>query len=257
MPQSIQDGPGGGSRVASDYSTGSYFADSHRHSEDAEFKSQSFSRLFLPFARRNRVAIRSYIDVGCGSGDVVRMVAGHLRGAGFDVSTVKGYDVSPHVRDLDTDGIQYVHGDFCSSDEFADLVTLFDVIEHVPDPVEFLKLASQRCRIMTLHIPLENSWNNTLRGKLRRKLSDSGHLIFMDSVSALNLLTLAGLRVVNYDYTFAFRAPSGRTSILSKVVFPFRYLLSKLSPHLMSKTLGGASLMVIALTPSGRTEGAH
>ena len=90
-----------------------------------------------------------------------------------------------------------------------------------------------------------------MRNGFRSKLKNPGHLIFMDSAFALNLLALAGLRVVDYEYTVGFLAPSGHSSTLSKVVLPLRYLLFKISPWLLSKTIGGASLMVIAMTPSG------
>ena len=73
----------------------------------------------------------------------------------------------------------------------------------------------------------------------------------MNSVSALNLLALAGLRVVDYEYTFGFLAPSGYATTLSKIALPFRYLLAKSSPWLLSRTLGGVSLLVIALTRDG------
>ena len=73
----------------------------------------------------------------------------------------------------------------------------------------------------------------------------------MDIVSALNLLDFSGLKVIDYEYTFGFFAPSGHSTILSKIVFPLRYLLSKISPWFLSRTFGGASLIVIAITPRG------
>lgn len=249
-----KDGMSEGSLVDPGYSSGDYFKDSGRHSEDAEFKANSFVNLFLRFAERNDLVIRSFIDVGCGSGRIVEIVADTFRSNGFNLLEVKGYDVSPHVQNIEAEGVEYVNADFCESDEFVDLVTLFDVFEHIPDPIEFLKLVSQRCRIVALHIPLDDSLNNAIRNRFRSKLKNPGHLIFMDSIFALNLLALAGLRVMDYEYTVGFLAPSGHSSTLSKVAIPFRYLLLKISPWLLSKTIGGVSLVVIAATPSGLRE---
>lgn len=234
------------------YSSGDYFRDPGRHAEDAQFKARCFLEVFLPLAREYQWQIRSYVDVGCGSGAVIRCVAHLLYDAGFNLGSIKGYDVAPHVDQLRIEGIEFVHGDFRQSDELVDLVTLFDVFEHVTDPIEFIKSIGSRSRILGFHIPLDNSLNHALRDKFRKLLRDPGHLLFMDSVYALNLLTLAGLKVIGYRYTFGFLAPSGHKSLLSKIVFPFRVLLGKISPWLLSKTVGGASLLVIALTPQGQ-----
>jgi hypothetical protein len=131
------------------------------------------------------------------------------------------------------------------------LVTLFDVIEHVPAPIDFVKAVAQRSRLIGLHIPLDDSWNAAARDLFRSKVKDPGHLIFVDVAGALNVVALSGLRVLDYDYTFGFEAPSGRATRLARVAAPLRSTLARLNPWLMSKTLGGASLMVVALTPRG------
>ena len=233
------------------YSNGTYFAEENRHSEDATFKVADFLRLFQPFARRHELAVESYVDVGCGSGAVVKQISESLRANGMILQRVKGYDVAPHVGRLKDDVVEYVHGDFCASNEFVDLVTLFDVFEHVPNPTHFLRLISQRCKVLVCRIPLDDSWNNLFRDRFRKLLEVLGHLTFMDTASALNLMTSAGLRVVDYSYSREFLSPSGHQSLASKLALPFRYLLAGISPWLLSKTMGGVSLTVIALTESG------
>jgi SAM-dependent methyltransferase len=233
----------------SEYASGTYFTDSSRHSEDAGFKAREFLSLFQRCRSSLSFRLTSYVDVGCGSGDIVDRVAGGLRQWGYPLTSVKGYDVSPHVTALSSAGVEFVHGDFCESRGTVDLVTLFDVFEHVPGPIEFLKEVSLRSKIVGLHIPLDNNLNGALRDLFRPKLKDPGHLLFMDAAMALNMLTLAGLRVMDYKYTYAFEAPSGRSTLLSRLFYPLRWLVSRISPWLLSKTLGGASLMVLAVTP--------
>jgi hypothetical protein len=84
-------------------------------------------------------------------------------------------------------------------------------------------------------------------------LEDPGHCLFLDTTHAFNLLALSGHRIIVYDYTFSFWATLGHDSIFSKIVYPLRWLISKVSPWLMSKTIGGASLMFVALTPAGQS----
>lgn len=249
MTHDHQDTPHAGSAIVPVYSQGSYFVNAARHREDARFKADNFLRVFRRCRERCGLAVNSLVDVGCGSGDVVKIIADALQAGGS--ITFKGYDVSPHVADVHNEGVQYVHGDFCQSAEFVDLVTLFDVFEHVPDPVDFVTKIAQRCKIVACHIPLDDSWSFAVRNRYRASLHNPGHLIFLDTAAALNLLAFAGLRVVDYEYTFAFLAPSGHRTPLAKIAFPVRYVLARLSPWLLSKTLGGASLMVMALTPAG------
>lgn len=251
MAQEQKDTTRVGSTVVPIYSKGDYFADAQRHSEDARFKVDSFLRVFLRFVKRHTPVVKSFVDVGCGSGDIVKMIADSLSVNGFDSVTFKAYDVSPHVLNIKNEGVEYIYGDFCESDEFVDVVTLFDVFEHVPDTIEFIKSVSQRCKIIGFHIPLEYSLNFAMRNMFHSRLHTPGHLVFMDIASALNLLAFSGLRVVDYEYTFRFFAPSGHRTIFSKMLFPLRYILAKINPWLLSRTFGGAGLIVIALTSYG------
>lgn len=231
---------------------GAYFEDPMRHAADAGFKAEHFLSLLARTITPTQMAIRSYVDLGTGSGVAARLVAQGLRDSGFDLQKTTGYDVSPHVRDLArADGVEFVYGDFTATDQFVDLVTLFDVVEHVTDPITFLKQVSQHCRLVGLHLPLDDSINVAFRDLFHGKVRDPGHVIFLNSVEALNLLAFAGLRVLDYQYTLGFTAPSGHSSISARLLRPLRAFVAKLSPWLLAKTLGGASLMIVALTPAG------
>lgn len=236
------------------YATGKYFEDPCRYSLDSPLKAKDFLKLFRKCFKDKLIAISSYVDVGCGSGEAVKIISDSLIKDGYEIKSIKAYDVSPHVRNLKKEGIEFVYGDFCEATEYVNLVTLFDVIEHIPDPVQFIKEVSKKCDIIGFHIPLDNTFNDGLRNHFRVKIRNPGHLVFLDTASAINLLTLSGLLVMDYNYTFSFLSPSGRKSLLSKLIFPFRFGISLVNPYLLSKTLGGASLMVIALTPQGRAK---
>lgn len=244
-----------GATIGVEYRDGSYFAYHDRHSEDAEFKAEAFLRFFIPLAQQRQWRVSSYVDVGCGAGRTVELVAKGLRANHFNVATVKGYDVSPHVNDLVSKEVQFIQGDFSKGSDVASLITLFDVMEHVPAPVSFLREISERADIVVLHIPLDDTLGNLSRDRFRRLLNNPGHLVFLDVVGALNLIAMAGIRVVDYRYTFGFLAPSGHRTVLSRALLPVRWFLGKLSPWLLSKTLGGVSLLVVALTIRGLNNG--
>ena len=240
-----------GSKACSTYTSGEYFATLHNPDQDAEFKANQFLRVLTRVQARKSLRISSYIDVGCGGGGTALAVASGLRRAGQSLRSVKGYDVSPHVLGLRRDGIEFVYQDFCTSHEYADLVTLFDVIEHVPDPVQFIKNVACRCDYIAFSIPLDHSLVNTFFDRFRIRLNYPGHLIYFDTVTALNLLAMSGLVVLDYDYALGFNAPSGRETALQRLALPFRWAIAKLNPWLASRTVGGIGLMVIAATPSG------
>ena len=230
-----------------EYRSGAYFSDPGRHAADAVYKADCFvalARQVLPPS-----AITSYADVGCGSGAATAAVADGLSRAGFPISTVLGYDVSPHVGGLEHPRVTFVHEDFAAAGATVDLVTLFDVVEHVPDPVGFLRRVAARARYVGLHIPLDDSFNGAVRNLYRRKLSDPGHLVALDPAAALNLVAYAGIRTLDFTYVLGFEAPTERDSLQARLAYPFRAALAAASPWLLAKTLGGASLMVIGRVP--------
>ncbi len=57
------------------YATGRYFGDSTRHGDDAAFKAGEFLKLFMRTMPPKRTTVRSYVDVGTGSGDAVHLIA--------------------------------------------------------------------------------------------------------------------------------------------------------------------------------------
>lgn len=230
-----------------EYRSGAYFKDPGRHAADAVYKADRFvalARRVLPPSE-----ITTYADVGCGSGAATVAVAEGLLQVGCQVTTVLGYDVSPHVGVLEHPRVTFVHEDFATAGQTVDLVTLFDVVEHVPDPAGFLRQVAARARYVGLHIPLDDSVNAAMRNLYRRKLADPGHLVALDAASALNLVAYAGIRTLDFAYVLGYESPSERGSLQARLAYPFRAALAAASPWLLAKTLGGASLMVIGRVP--------
>jgi len=238
--------PAGDAALGDAYRSGSYFSDPTRHADDAALKVRVFRSVFdrLPTETVGRVL--RYADVGCGSGAVAMQTAQTLRDCGHPLSTAMAYDVSPHVAQLRLKGVETRHADFTTQPDSFDLVTVFDVAEHVPDPAHFLARIGERARLVAVHLPLEDHLNWNLRGRHRTRLVDPGHLLVLDFAAAINVVTSSGLKVLDYAYTPGFEAPSGRSSRTAKLLAPARRFAARTSPWLVSKTLGGMSLMVLA-----------
>ncbi|SFT40344.1 Methyltransferase domain-containing protein [Algoriphagus locisalis] len=228
------------------YKEGTYFANSKRHLEDSDFKVKAIIRLLLPILKKNEITLRSYSDVGCGAGGVLLGIADELSKNGVNLQEVKGYDISPHVNDIKIENVTFEHGDFIEIGTQTDLITLTDVFEHVPDPVDFIKKVSKKGKLVAFHIPLDNCLSVNIRGLQRQKIQNPGHLIFLDLNSALNMVTMAGLQILDYDFSKeTISAPSNNETILQKVFSPLKRLLYMINPWLYSKTFG-FSLVVIA-----------
>ncbi|WP_268035003.1 class I SAM-dependent methyltransferase [Algoriphagus sp. PAP.12] len=228
------------------YKEGTYFSDNQRHLEDSEFKVKAIFRLLSPFLRRQEYSIKSYSDVGCGAGGVLLGLSKKLCESGVKLECVSGYDVSPHVIQLQADGVSFIHGDFVEIGKDSDLITLTDVFEHVPDPVNFIKNVSQKGNILAFHIPLDDCLSVNIRNLQREKIQNPGHLTFLDLTSALNMITAAGLQILDYDFSLeTISAPSNNYTLLQKLFFPLKRVLVALNPWIYSKIFG-FSLVVIA-----------
>jgi SAM-dependent methyltransferase len=243
-----------GSIVVPSYLSGDYYATHKDPEQDSPFKVDAFLKVWQKLSQDRAIDVRSYADVGCGGGGVASLIGQRLRAEGAVLHTVAGYDVSPHVLSLRHAGVRFHHEDFCKANAHYDLVTLFDVMEHVPDPVSFLKEVAHRCNFIALHIPLDRSWVNCFFDRFRRRLTYPGHLVALDTPMALTLVAMAGITALDYSYTHGYSAPSGTMSRLQKLAYPFRAAVAVVSPWMASRLIGGISLMVVGATPAGLSQ---
>ena len=237
--------------VAPSYASGEYY-DSHAvYDLDTPYKATELLALLLPYAARRGIKVRSFADVGCGGGGAAEAIRRGLLDAGHPVEDARGYEISPHVTALRKEGVTFHYEDFSQADAHLDLVTMFDVFEHVPDPVGFLRNVAERCHVLGLHIPLDDNWGNGFFNRYRGLMDDPGHVMYLDTASALTLVSMSGVLTQDYRYTYPHRWPSSRTSLAMRLASPLRRVLSFINPWLAYKLVGGVSLMVIGVTPTG------
>ena len=228
------------------YKEGVYFQDPNRHSEDATYKVEAIKKILFRYLKENSIQLSSYADVGCGSGEIIKLLGKELKLNFHTLQVIKGFDVSPHVEKLEDDHVDFLLQDFTKSNENFDLVTLNDVFEHVVNPISFLTEVGKRAKYVVMHIPLEDCLSVNIRNLQKRKIVDPGHLIFLNINSAVNLITYSGLKIVDYDYSIgSINAPSNNFTIVQKIAYPFKYVFLKANPYLFSRIFG-ISLIVIA-----------
>ena len=165
---------------------------------DAEWKAKLVEKIL----KRNGVAPKSIVEVGCGSGDILR----HLRV--FNETKLVGYDVSPQAQAFwndDSEGIDFYLGDFHKQNMSSyDVLVMADVFEHVRDPFSFLEESRRHAKYFVFHIPLDLRAQSVARGKpllnVRRTV---GHLNSYTKDLALETLSDCGFRIIESSYTGA------------------------------------------------------
>lgn len=228
------------------YTSGEFLAHSSG-AADATFKVEQLIKVLAATPSLKPAAGDRVADVGCGAGETTRRLAAAFPGAHID-----GYDIHPQIDTLTPeDNIRFFRSDFCTIELETpyDLSVLFDVIEHVPDPISFVKAVALRSRAVAFHIPLDDSSFVWLRNLMLPKLTHPGHLVALSPATALTLVALTGVRTRTFVYSPVFRAPTGRERGTQRLFNFARAVLYSISPYLTQRLLGGVSLMVVAETP--------
>jgi 2-polyprenyl-3-methyl-5-hydroxy-6-metoxy-1,4-benzoquinol methylase len=203
--------------------------------------------------RRLHLNPRTVCEVGCGSGGILA----HLRDYLGASCRLVGYDIAPALQEFWDQhrgkNIAFFRADFCETQrtDSYDLLLLMDVLEHLENPFDFLRLISHRGRHIILHIPLElhaqGAWRNTPIIKQRQNV---GHLHFWNKDLALMNLEACGLEVMHWEYTAV--AVEQPTQLWTRKLARLpRRLLFAVAPDLAVRSLGGFSLLVLArVTPA-------
>ena len=202
---------------------------------------------------RSGIEAREIVEVGCGAGGVLAA----LRPA-FPQARLAGYDIAPGAQTFwaayESAGIEFHVGDFLEqATPTVDVVLLLDVVEHLPDPIEFLSRIRPRARHFVFHFPLDLSVLSVLREHpllhVRRKV---GHLSYYTRGLALALLEECGFRVLDVRFTAAGLNAPGRGAAARLASLP-RAMLRAFSPDLAARLFGGETLIVVAASDAAVT----
>ena len=151
----------------------------------------------LDICRNNELEFSgSWLDIGCGSGFLLSQV----QNAGFKAQGIEPGGWGQIAAT--SKGVQVAQG-FLTSDTFAqrfDVVSATDVVEHIPDPVEFLRLMAGYVvpsGHIIISIPFADSLEAKLMGSSWDMVEPPTHCQFFSMQSLKLALQMADLELVD------------------------------------------------------------
>jgi SAM-dependent methyltransferase len=154
----------------------------------------------LPAGKR----LKRVLEIGCATGELIAAVpieAGGQR-IGIDISPANVAAARARFPD-----VEFHCGDFRDAGFVGfDAVIISDVLEHVPDDVEFLHDAARLGDIVLVNLPLEDNWLNDRRPYGPDDVS--GHLRRYSLTDGLGLFRRAGLEVHTHLQVWVHETPT-------------------------------------------------
>lgn len=226
-----------------DYLDGTYLQQNPGwHVADSPWKVQQILRIL----NRNQIVPRTIYELGCGAGEILRVMQQSLDAT----CELWGTDVSPVAIELcrarANERLHFaLSEDEMQGRKFYDLAMAIDVLAHVEDYRGFLRKLKSRAKYKLLHIPLDISVQHVLREKsMIRNRQHHPHLHYFSKCTAMFALTDLGYEIIDWSYTPRMidipRHWRGRLLRLPRSV------LFALHRDLAVNVLGGFSLMVLA-----------
>jgi cyclopropane fatty-acyl-phospholipid synthase-like methyltransferase len=196
----------------------------------------------LPMLKRHHLLPKTICEVGCGAGEVLRLLQNRLD----DECILWGYDISPHAMALcqqrANERLHFKLADLRKAqDAFFDLLLALDVIEHVEDYMGFLRDIRTKGTYKLFQIPLEISVQGVLRGKIFLQNRDFfGHLHYFTKETFLRTLRDTGYEVLDYSYAPGYEVHSAS---LQERLRKFSFAVQQ---DWTVRMLGGFRLLVLA-----------
>ena len=210
------------------------------HVKDCPWKAKQIASII----NRHNLNLSTICEVGCGAGEILRQLSlmeqfKSVSFFGYEISQV-AYNLS---KERQSDKITFFHENILNKDINYDAVLCIDVFEHVENYMEFLKDLKKKSGYKIFHIPLDISVIGLFRGTMLKTRKLVGHLHYFTPETAIATLESCGYEIIDKNFTPGFDLPT--QTFMSKLAkFP-RSILYRISPSLMSRLIGGASLMVL------------
>lgn len=180
----------------------------------------------LRFPKINKGA--KLLDVGCGTGGFLAFVRDRFECYGFDASEAQAQyakKTCPNVRKA-TSVREYLGTLGCPSMTF-DIITLWDVLEHIRRPREFMaELSSALADDGLMYISVPNANPMLLKSNINKLVGFPGfgwapheHVAYYTPATLRTLLEGAGLRVIEIGSTAVYPRPLSGFEALRRIVF--------------------------------------
>jgi SAM-dependent methyltransferase len=223
------------------YNNGSYLSKNPGwHEDHADWKA---SQVLTLLGDRD-LQPASIVDIGCGTGGVLDVMAGALKG-----TRLVGYDLSSQAIALveRSGGVELRVGTPADVRDHYDLLLSLDVFEHVEDYIGFLRSLRPLADRFIFHIPLDMSAQSVMRERpLLTVRSTVGHLHYFTRGTALASLETAGFEIICDRLLFPHDVPGRR--VRTRIANIPRGLARQFRPQMSARVLGGSTLLVLAAT---------
>ena len=175
------------------------------YSHDDRYSSRNSDPLMAPvithraFLKDNPIAGGSLLDVGCGTGNFLlaaKKKGYSVRGIDFDPDAV---NVAHNIFGLDKVSTGSLN-DLVQEDATFDIVTFFEVLEHMDSPnifIDEVKKLLKPSGFIGLSVPYRGSWNVFKAGDKPPR-----HLTRWDKISMKNFLERNGFAVIRIKPLF-------------------------------------------------------
>jgi SAM-dependent methyltransferase len=228
---------------ATDYLDGTYLQQNPDwHVADSAWKVRQVLRIL----QRNQIAPKTIYEVGCGAGEVLRLLQQSLDPA----CELWGTDVSPQAIELcQARANEKLHFALLEDQPWKgrsfELVMIIDVLAHVEDYRGFLRGIKWRGAYKLIHIPLDISVQHILREKsMIRRRQQHPHLHYFSKRTAMFALADLGYEIIDWCYTP--RMIDIPSHVRGRILRLPRRLLFAMHQDFAVNVLGGFSLMVLA-----------
>lgn len=157
-----------------------------------------FSLTREEYVLKYRKNINTILDVGCGVGVFLSNLKTHFQ-------NLYGTELNEHAKKIignKTPSITLIDSNLETDLKF-DVITMWHVLEHVNQPVIFLKKIAKNINngsVIFIEVPNNKSWNFRIFKENYHWISVPEHLYFYNEISLKNIFAKAGLKVINVYY---------------------------------------------------------
>lgn len=237
------------------------------HTEDSPWKIQKIIPLLDIFMTQNTKKEINLLDVGGGSGVILKEVCEYLRNK-YPIKINKYLlDLSPGILEIqkkNNPDLKMALNENISNtslgDKEIDITLMIDVLEHVPQPSEVLRELNRISNFVLFKVPLDNNtYYNILtlltRNRLRNaEIQNLGHLQHYNSKTLKSELKPYSKEILCYQYTnypeFVLNGLKGRNMdikewIPDKIIYSIASMFYRISPQISSKLFSDFAMILI------------
>jgi len=186
--------------------------------------------------------VETVCEVGCGAGEILRQLHDRMPAT----RRLVGYEIAQAplsmAAERATERLSFKLIDAAADEEVFDLMLIMDVIEHVGDPISFLRNLRFKAKRTILHVPLDLSVQSVIRpGKLMSWRERVGHIHHFTPETAVATVRDAGYTIRGHVLTRSFDLEA--TTVKSRLARVPRRLLPE---AITVRMLGGYSILIDA-----------